>query len=92
MAQAWFEHCIADLNAQLCFNGLCLNAGGSEAILLGTRQHLRSFLQFLVSTLLPPQSPSPIRSQPLVSLLTSILPLILMFLKSVRNLFSIFEP
>ena len=31
------------MNAWICCNGLCLNAGNSEAILLGTRQHLRTF-------------------------------------------------
>ena len=41
--QARLQHCIADLDAWYCFNGLRLNSSKSEAILLGTRQHLLSF-------------------------------------------------
>ena len=41
--QARLQHCIADLDASYCFNGLRLNSSKSEAILLGTRQHLLSF-------------------------------------------------
>ena len=42
-AQARLEHCTADLDAWFHFNGLCLNPIKSEAILLGTCQHLLSF-------------------------------------------------
>jgi len=42
-ALAQLEHCSAEMNTLFCSNGLCLNAGKSEAILLRVHQRLCSF-------------------------------------------------
>jgi len=67
-ALARLEDCIADLNSWFCSNGLCLNAGKSEATLLGAYQCLCLFSVSYCKLLVLLQFVSPIKSQLLVSL------------------------